>query len=362
MSEQGTATAKLKKPIFDTSRAKEICGKGRRGKWWQRVGSMKRGFSYVDCTGRKIKKEEDLERVRLLVIPPAWRHVRISPSPNSNLQAVGMDTTGRVQYKYHPRYSEKQQRKKFEKIERFGEHLPKLRKVTNEHLALEGFPREKVLAVMMRLINCLYFRVGTEQSVRHYKTYGITTLKNRHLSFGRRGELIFDFVGKSHKKHRKVLVDEELSTLMKDLKALGGARKLFNYIDEEGKVRPVKPADVNAYLKEATSVEYTAKDFRTWGGTLLAAVELAELGPAEEETLIKKNLVKAVKCVAEQLGNTPTVCRGSYIHPKVISAYESGVTLDEYRPRRSRQIRRTESDFDPEERALIKLLRSNGSA
>ena len=272
-----------------------------------------------------------------------------------------MDTTGRVQYKYHPKFSEKQQRKKFEKIERFGEQLPKLRKVTSEHLSLEGFPREKVLAVMMRLINSLYFRVGTEKSVRHYKTYGITTLKNQHLTFGRRGELIFDFVGKSHKKHRKVLVDKELSTLMRDLKALGGARKLFNYVDENGQVRPVRPADVNTYLKEVTSPEYTAKDFRTWGGTLLAATELAEIGPADEDHVVKKNIVKAVKSVAEQLGNTPSVCRGSYIHPKVITSYESGITIDEYRPRRRRRITFYEAESEPEEKALVKLLRSNGS-
>src|SRR3954471_23676357 len=134
MSEQGAASqAKIKKPIFDTSKAKEICGKGRRGKWWRRVGSMKRGFSYVDCNGKKITKLDDLERIKSLVIPPAWRYVRISPSPNSNLQAIGMDTTGRVQYKYHQKFSDKQQRKKFQKIESFGEHLPKLRKATNEH-------------------------------------------------------------------------------------------------------------------------------------------------------------------------------------------------------------------------------------
>jgi DNA topoisomerase-1 len=355
MSGQG---AVQKKPIFDTAKAKEICSRGRRAKWWRRVGTMKAGFAYVDCVGKRITDEQSLERIRSLVIPPAWRHVRISPSPGSRLQAVGMDTTGRVQYKYHPKFSEKQQRKKFEKIERFGEHLPKLRKVTNEHLALEGFPREKVLAVMMRLINSLYFRVGTEKSVRHYKTYGITTLKNKHLSFGRRGELIFDFVGKSHKKHRKILVDEELSTMMKDLKALGGSRKLFNYIDGDGKPRPVKPADVNEYLKAATSPEYTAKDFRTWGGTLLAAVELSEIGPAEEEPQVKKNLVRAIRSVAEQLGNTPTVCRSSYIHPTVIKSYESGITLDEYRPRNARRIPLSEADFEPEEKALIKLLRS----
>ncbi len=346
-----------KKPLFDIQKARQIIEKGRRAKWWQRKGSMSRGFSYVDAGGRKITAEEHLERIRSLVIPPAWRYVRVSPAASSRLQAVGIDTTGRIQYLYHTKFSEKQQRKKFAKIEKFGEYLPQLRKVTNEHIALEGFPREKVLAVMMRLINSLYMRIGTEKSARFYKTYGITTLQNRHLEFGRKGALVFDFVGKSHIKHRKVLVDEELAALMKDLKELGGVRKLFHYVDEEGKTRAVKPGDINRYLKTVTAPEFSAKDFRTWGGTLLAAVELAEIGKARDEQELKKNIVKAVKKVADQLGNTPTVCRGSYIHPAVLKTYEAGVTLDEFRPRAKRRIHRIEPDYEPEEKALLKLFR-----
>lgn len=345
-----------KKPLFDITKAKEIIGKGRRAKWWQRKGSMSRGFSYADANGRKITNEESLERIGSLVIPPAWKHVRVSPAPSSNIQAVGMDTTGRIQYLYNPRFSEKQQRKKFAKIEKFGEYLPRLRKVTNEHIALEGFPREKVLAVMMRLINSLYMRVGTEKSATHYKTYGITTLQNRHLEVGRKGKLVFDFVGKSHIKHRKILVDEELAALMKELKTLGGARKLFHYVNEEGKAQAIKPGDVNSYLKEITAPEFSAKDFRTWGGTLLAAIELAEIGRADDEQQLKKNIIKAVKKVAEQLGNTPTVCRGSYIHPTVLKKYEAGITLDEFRSRIKRQIKRIEADYEPEEKALLKLF------
>ncbi len=349
-----------KQPLFDIAKAKEMIARGRRAKWWQRAGSMSRGFHYVDAGGKKIVKEEALERIRSLVIPPAWRFVRISPAPSSSIQAVGMDTTGRIQYLYNPRFAEKQQRKKFAKIEKFGEYLPKLRKVTNEHIALDGFPREKVLAIMMRLINSLYLRVGTEKSARHYKTYGITTLQNRHLEVGRKGKLVFDYVGKSHIKHRKVLVDEELAALMKELKGLGGARKLFHYVNEEGKARPVKPGDINRYLKEITAPEFSAKDFRTWGGTLLAAIALAEMGKADDEQERKKIIVKAVKAVAEQLGNTPAVCRGSYIHPAVLKKYENGVTLDEFRPRKSRYIHRIEADYEPEEKALIKLFRENG--
>ncbi|MDQ3490566.1 MAG: DNA topoisomerase IB [Acidobacteriota bacterium] len=348
-----------KQPIFDTTKAREILEKGKRSKWWKRVGAKSRGFKYVDANGKAITEAEHLERIKLLVIPPAWRHVRIAPSAGSRVQVVGMDTTGRIQYRYHTKYSEKQQKKKFTKIESFGKYLPQLRKVTNEHIALDGFPREKVLAVMMRLINSLYMRVGTDKSARHYKTFGITTLQNRHLEFGRKGELVFNFVGKSHIKHRKIMVDQELASLMKDLKELGPKRKLFHYLDEEGKPRAIKPGDLNDYLKTATAPEFSSKDFRTWGGTLLAAIELAEIGKPEDENQLKKNICKAVKKVAEQLGNTPTVCRASYVHPTILKKYEAGITLDEFRTRKARRITRIETDYEPEEKALLKLFDQN---
>lgn len=344
--------------IFDTRKAKEIIEKGKRARWWKRQGSKTKGFRYVDFGGKPITDEKHLERIKSLVIPPAWKYVRISPFATSNLQAVGMDTTGRIQYLYHSKFSENQQKKKFAKIEKFGEYLPRLRQATNEHLGLEGYPREKVLAVMLRLINSLYIRVGTEKSVKHYKTYGITTLQNRHLQIGEKGELVFEFVGKHHIKHRKVLVDEELASVMKDLKNIGGARKLFNYLDENGKPRPVKPSDINNYLKNVTAPDFSAKDFRTWGGTLLAALELAEIGCCEDEKLLKKNVLKAIKKVAEQLGNTPTVCRSSYIHPTVLKSYEAGITLEEFIPKKQRRIRRIQSEHEAEERALMKLFRA----
>jgi DNA topoisomerase-1 len=347
---------RAKQPIFDTAKAKSIIEKGRRAKWWRRRGSMARGFHYADAQGKRISKPDDLERIKSLVIPPAWKHVRISPSAGGRLQAVGMDTTGRVQYLYHPSFSAKQQRMKYSRIEEFGKYLPRLRAVTNEHITLDGFPREKVLAVMMRLINSLYFRVGTERSAKHYRTYGITTLQNKHLEIGRDGELIFEYVGKSHVQHRKVLVDEELAAVMKELKELGGKRKLFHYVNGDGKPRPVKPQELNVYLKEATAPQFSSKDLRTWGATLLAAVELAEIGKTEDEGKRRKNIVAAIKRVAEYLGNTPTVCRGSYIHPAVLKCYESGITLDEFRPKRVRRIKRVEADYEPEEAALLKLF------
>ncbi|MEO8649181.1 MAG: DNA topoisomerase IB [Acidobacteriota bacterium] len=341
-----------------TADVKAAIEKGRRAGWIQRRGAKSRGFWYTDRNGIRVNDPELIERINKLVIPPAWKFIRVSPTPGSRIQAVGMDTSGRIQYIYSAKFAEKQQRLKFARIERFGETLPKLRITTNRDIALDGFPREKVLAIMVRLINSLYFRVGTDKSAHRYKTYGITTLQNRHLEIRKKGTLIFDYVGKSHIKHRKVMVDDELAALMKELKALGGSRKLFHYLDGDGKARPVKPADVNSYLKTATGDEFSSKDFRTWGGSLLAAVELAELGKAEQEKEIKRNIVTAVRSVAGQLGNTPAVCRSSYIHPRVLRSYETGVTIDDFRPRRSRRIRRIEAEIEPEEKALLKLFRN----
>ena len=212
---------------------------------------------------------------------------------------------------------------------------------------------------MMRLINSLYIRLGSEKSVRRYKTFGITTLQNRHLTTDRRGRLVFEFVGKSHIRHRKILVDKDLARVMNELKARQ-AKKLFHYVAEDGSIRAVTPAEVNAYLKAATGPEFSSKDFRTWGATLLAALELAELGPTDEDREQKHRLALAIKHVAEQLGNTPTVCRSSYIHPKVIDAYCDGRTIAEFEPKKRRHIRMSQAEWEPGELALLELL-SNGN-
>jgi len=337
-------------------KAKEAIDSGRRGKWWRRKGSKSRGFTYTNNEGKRLSNKEELERIDSLVIPPAWKHVRICPSPGGRLQAVGMDTTGRVQYIYHAKFAEKNQRKKFERIERFGRFLPKLRETTNQHIAIEGLPREKVLAVAIRLINSLYFRVGTEGSVRKFKTYGLTTLKNDHLTISSKGKLIFDFVGKSRVQHRKVLVDEELAGIMRELKRVGPKRKLFHYLDEAGKPVPIKPSDINAYLKSATEPEFSSKDFRTWGGSLMAATKLARIGAADDEATTKRTIVKVVKGVADELGNTPAVCRSSYIHPAILSAYESGITIDLKENKNHRRISKIEPE-EPTERALLDLFK-----
>jgi DNA topoisomerase-1 len=335
--------------------------RGVRARWWLRRGSKRRGFRYETADGKPITSATELERIKSLVIPPAWTEVRISPSMRSRLQAIGLDTLGRVQRIYHPSFAARQQRLKYEKITRFGQALCKLRRRANEDISSEGLGRERVLAVIIRLINDLYFRVGSEESVRRYRTYGVTTLRNRHLEIKRGGRLIFSFVGKHHIRHRRIVVDEELATLVRDIKSLGGA-KLFQYLDAEGKRHAVTPRDVNDYIKTTCGPEFSAKDFRTWGGTLLAAIGLAECGKPEDERQAKRNIVGAVKRVAEHLGNTPTVCRTSYIHPSIIECYTQGTTLEEFRSRRQRRILRQQPEYEIEELALLKLLQaqSNG--
>ncbi len=329
-----------------------------RAKWWLRRGAKRGGFWYETPDGLRLRDAEALERIKSLAVPPAWREVRVSPRPKSALQAIGLDAAGRVQRIYHPSFAARRQASKYEKIIRFGEHLAALRRRTNEDLAREDLSRERVLAVVVRLINDLYFRVGSEESVRRYRTYGVTTLRNRHLEIKRGGRLVFSFTGKHHIKHRCILVDEGLASLMRDIKALGGAR-LFEYLDADGRVRAVTPRDVNEYIKAATSAEFSAKDFRTWGGTRLAAVELAEAGCCEDERQAKSNVVRAMRRVAERLGNTPAVCRACYVHPAVIESYLKGVTLSEFRPRRERRRRhREQPEYEVEELALLKLLRA----
>lgn len=331
--------------------------RGRRAKWWLRRGAKSRGFRYETVEGRRITDEATLERIRSLAVPPAWKEVRVAPGARSSLQAIGIDAGGRVQRIYHSTFVARQQRRKYEKIERFGESLPALRRRTNEDIAREGLGKERVLAVVVRLINELYFRVGSEESVKRYRTYGVTTLRNRHLEIKDDGELVFNFVGKHHVRHRVVMVDEELAALLREIKALGGA-KLFNYRTDDGKHSPVVPRDVNEYIKTATTEEFSAKDFRTWGATLLAALELAETGCCDDEKEAKRQVVAAVERVSERLGNTPAVCRSSYIHPSVLESYLAGTSLAEFRTRAQRRIRRQQNEYDVEEIALLKLLRA----
>jgi DNA topoisomerase I len=333
------------------------CPIAKREKWWRRRGNKKRGFRYEDREGNQITDARSLERIQALSIPPAWTQVRVAPSPRSNLQVVGLDTSGRVQYLYHARFVADQQKKKFEKLIRFGERLPALREATNIHIAEDGLTKERVMAVIVRLINDLHFRLGTEESVRSYRTYGVTTLRNRHLRVLPKGKIEFQFVGKHGIRWRRLLVDRELAALLVEIKTLGGSH-LFHYRDEANKPCPVTSSDVNRYIKQWMGVEFSAKDFRTWAGTLAAATALAELGSAEDEKTQKRNLRLAACRVAECLGNTPAVCKTAYIHPIVFDCYQRGIVLSDFRRRAERILRRDQPHYEPEECALLEMLRN----
>jgi DNA topoisomerase I len=328
-----------------------------RSKWWRRIGSKEQGFRYVDAAGKALRGSDALARIKSLVIPPAWTDVLIAPSAGAKVQAVGKDSIGRTQYIYHEGFAQKRQSLKFAKLIEFAKRLPLLRKKTKRDIKQDGLTKDRVLAVIVRLINDLYFRVGSEKSVKQYKTFGITTLRKRHVEITDRGEIVFNFVGKHHIRHERVLRDKSLAQIIRDLKSIGRT-KLFNYVDDDGKIRPVTPRDVNDYIQRTTEAALTAKDFRTWGATLNAAKHLAEIGATRGERSIKKNIVRAVRAVAEHLGNTVAVARNSYVHPGVIKKYERGITLETFRIKAKQLLRRNKRDFDVEELALIQMLKS----
>lgn len=281
-----------------------------------------RGFSYTGPDGEPIRDEHTLERIRSLAIPPAWRDVWICPIPNGHLQATGRDARGRKQYRYHPRWREVRDEAKFERVVPFSAALPRIRETATEHLALQGLPREKVLATTVLLLEKSLIRVGNHQYAEENRSYGLTTLRDRHVAVtGSR--IRFSFRGKSGQHHEVDVSDRRIARIVKRLRELPG-QELFQYVDDEGVRHSVTSDDVNTYLREIAGEEFTAKDFRTWAGTMLAARSLVDVGPFENETEARRNIVEAVAAVAERLGNTPTICRNCYVHPAVIDAYLSG--------------------------------------
>jgi len=281
-----------------------------------------RHFSYYDLRGAPLRDEEHLQRIRSLVIPPAWTQVWISPYADSHLQATGRDQRGRKQYRYHPRWCEVRSATKFGRMPAFGEALPRLRSRVQEDLRSPGLPRQKVVAAIVRLLELTLIRIGNEEYRRANDSYGLTTLRNEHVEVaGTR--LRFHFRGKSGIEHDVELRERRLSRIIKACQELPG-QELFEYVDEDGAVHSIGSADVNAYLHEVMQEEFTAKDFRTWAGTLCAALALREIGVAKGVTQSKKNLVQALKQVAQRLGNTPAVCRKYYVHPAVLDAYGTG--------------------------------------
>ena len=323
---------------------------------WRRAGSKGR-FRYLDAHGKTITDEAKLERIEALVIPPAWKDVWISPHARAKLQATGVDAAGRRQYLYHPEFRARQEQAKFDKLVRFAEKLPELRAAMAEHMERDRYDRERVCAIAVRLINLGWFRVGSDRYAKSSRTYGVTTLYRKHVSV--RGKRVaFKFRAKHKVLVHTTLVDSELAQAIKDLLALPGGGRLFRYENGNGEITTLNAAVLNAYIQEHLGDEFSAKDFRTWGGTLLAAVALAEHGPPDTEAEAKRTLAAVMRSVGEQLGNTPAVARSSYVSPAVVEQYLDGRTIDDFRPRHLRVVRARDIGLDPEEQAVTSLLRS----
>jgi DNA topoisomerase-1 len=321
---------------------------------WTRVGS-KRRFRYLDAGGEEIDDPERLERIRALAIPPAWTDVWICRNPRAKLQATGVDAAGRTQYLYHPAYRARREAAKFDRLIRFAESLPDLRAAMASHADLEGLPYERVAAIATRLINLGWFRVGSDRYARSSRTYGITTLRHSHVRV-RGARVSFRYHGKQRIVVRSAIVDAELAAAVRELVDLPGSR-LFRYQNGQG-LANLTARRLNEYIRVHLGEDFSAKDFRTWGGTLIAAVELAETGPAASEREARKRVTAVMRKVADRLGNTPAVARSSYVSPAVVEQYLEGRTIDDFRPRHLRVVGARDVELDPEERATLSLLRS----
>jgi DNA topoisomerase-1 len=320
----------------------------------RRLGSKERGFFYrYPGSDETVREERVLARIENLKVPPAWEDARIARSPSAKVQAIGYDSAGRLQYLYHPKYRERKEQEKFERILRFSEALPRMRHTTSAHLRRKELDREKVLATMTRLMNAAYFRVGDERYARKNRTYGIATLRRKHLRV--EGDtMVFEYTGKWGQVQRKVVTDARLRRIVEECAALPGY-EIFKYLDESGEVRGAKARDLNAYVKEVMGEEFTPKDFRTWAGTLFAAVKLAELGATEDLEQAEKNVLEAVDEVAQRLGNTRDIARASYVSPRVIDHYMEGSVIAYFGELIEEVVARQEGLTEGEE-ALLELL------
>jgi DNA topoisomerase-1 len=287
-------------------------------RYMERVRTGTRSFQYF-YEDKQVTDKKELVYLKSIGIPPAWKDVKIAASHNARIQATGVDKAGRLQYIYHPKYRARQEKEKFERILRFAQALPKMRKVTREHLSLPGLPREKVLACIVQLMDKAYFRVGNEVYAKENQSYGLTTLRSKHTTVC--GDtIIFDFIGKSSQPQLKKINDKRLAKIVKQLDDLPGY-EIFKYVGEDGQLHDIHSDDVNEYIKEVMGEEFSAKDFRTWGGTLLASIELSQTERSHHVNERKKAVTECVKKVAQKLGNTPAIARASYIDPRVIKAY-----------------------------------------
>jgi DNA topoisomerase-1 len=321
---------------------------------WTRKGT-RRPFRYFDSKGNRIRDAAVVARLDALAIPPAWTDVRIAPTSRAKLQAVGVDSAGRRQYRYHPDFRAQQEAAKYEELIRFAEKLPDLRLAMGEHLTLDTLDPLHVCAVAVRLINLAWFRVGSDRHTQRSKTYGVTTLNKSHVSV-RGNRVTFRFRAKGKVQVRTAVVDIELAESIRALLRTPG-RRLFRY-EVDGELYNLTNRRLNDYIRIYMDAAFSAKDFRTWGGTLTAAIAFAERGPVEGKTEQKRAVAAVMRIVAERLGNTPAVARASYVSPAVVEQYLDGRTIDDFRPRHLRIVTARDIGLDQEEQATLSLLRS----
>jgi DNA topoisomerase-1 len=312
-----------------------------------------KNFEYLDRGGKPVRDKETLARIRALVIPPAWGKVWICPSARGHIQAVGRDARGRKQYRYHNKFRAVRDEAKYERMLAFVKALPKIRRRVNADLKKRGIPREKVLAAVVRLLETTLIRVGNEEYAHENKSYGLTTIRDNHVKV--RGSIIhFHFRGKSGVEHAIDLDDPRLAKIVRKCQDLPG-EELFGFVDHEGKTHDLKSDDVNAYLHQIAGEEFTAKDFRTWAGTVLAAQALQEFEAVDSQARRKRNVVRAVESVAERLGNTKAVCRKCYIHPHIIDSYLGGTLIEQLQQKAEKMLKPLHH-LHPEEAAVLVLL------
>ncbi|QNA89475.1 DNA topoisomerase IB [Massilia sp. Dwa41.01b] len=312
------------------------------------------GFRYVSPKDEPIEDEATLARIKSLAIPPAWTEVWICPQANGHLQATGRDARGRKQYRYHPKWRSVRDEAKYERMINFGKALPAIRSEVDRALKLPGLPREKMLATIVYLLEATMMRVGNEEYARTNKSFGLTTLRNRHVKVDG-SDVEFRFRGKSGVYHKIQVHDRRVARIIRSTRDLPG-QELFQYVGEDGETHSIDSSDVNDYLRSITGEDYTAKDFRTWSGTVLAALALQEFEKFDSETQARKNIVRAIESVAEKLGNTPSVCRKCYVHPGVLDAYLDGAVLEALRERTEEELSEDLHALQPEEAAVLAML------
>lgn len=313
-------------------------------------------FEYLDTQGKRIRDEQPILRIKRLAIPPAWTDVWICPSPTGHVQATARDARRRKQYRYHERWRELRDVNKFDRLADFARALSKIRRRVAKDLKLRGLPREKVLATVVRLLERTFIRIGNEEYARENKSFGLTTIKNRHVTV-RGPHLRFRFCGKSGRQHEVDITDRRIAKIVSKCQDLPG-QDLFQYVSDDGEVRNVTSQDVNDYLREITNENFTAKDFRTWAGTLLTAIALNAQGEFETKKKANANVKTAVCAVAQLLGNTPAICRKCYVHPAIVEAYLSGRQIAGL----GEAIRTPENiNLRAVEAALLKFLRARRS-